>query len=381
MSDAAAPLRVSGQVGMLAASAAMAPTVTGGLTPVPAPTTVRPGALEPTATKRKSVLRWAGGSIGYIYVYMRGKQAAGERRRRLIDERDGAQALLAGTVRELGGIVLREKIQHPDLAALLESIARAEARRQAAHEDTDASEKQRENEESHLLTQEASAEMHWRTSDAAARDAEELLSTVDADVGKASSRLTKVRDERARLEREADAAAQAPDGKSSSASRAAGLRHEAQGLATELGALEERLARLEREQAELREKSSALRSAATAARTRLEQAGGARRQAASAMVATIAGHARDRAEAERAIADLTEQLGRATSQARPPAEPLLSAYQRIDRLQETIADRTINIADIERSSAHYDMRKLLTGVGLLTGMLLATATALWAVLK
>jgi hypothetical protein len=31
--------------------------------------------------------------------------------------------------------------------------------------------------------------------------------------------------------------------------------------------------------------------------------------------------------------------------------------------------------------AHYDQRKLLTGVGLLTSMLIATAAALWAALR
>ena len=31
--------------------------------------------------------------------------------------------------------------------------------------------------------------------------------------------------------------------------------------------------------------------------------------------------------------------------------------------------------------AHYDRRKLLTGVGLVTSMLVATAAALWAVLR
>ena len=43
-----------------------------------------------------------GESIGYIYVFLRGKLDAGERRRRLVEERAGAEALLAGALNELG---------------------------------------------------------------------------------------------------------------------------------------------------------------------------------------------------------------------------------------------------------------------------------------
>src|SRR3954469_16017686 len=72
-------------------------------------------------------LRWAGDSIGYIYVYMRGKLDAGERRRRLGEERDGAQAMLGGAIRDLGSAILRDGVQHPELTGLLEAIGRAEA--------------------------------------------------------------------------------------------------------------------------------------------------------------------------------------------------------------------------------------------------------------
>jgi hypothetical protein len=99
------------------------------------------------------------------------------------------------------------------------------------------------------------------------------------------------------------------------------------------------------------------------------------------MAASIAGRQRDRGAAEREAAELTAQLGRTAAEIRPPHTSLLSAYQNIDRLSETIAERTAEIAAVEQMQAHYDVRKLLTGVGLLTTMIIATAAALWAVLR
>src|SRR5262245_3214998 len=88
----------------------------------------------------RSRVRWLGESIWYIYVYLRGKLDAGERRRRLVEERTGAETLLAGALNELGQTVLREGVQHADLTGLLEAIGRAHARRETAAADTSASE-------------------------------------------------------------------------------------------------------------------------------------------------------------------------------------------------------------------------------------------------
>ena len=80
-------------------------------------------------------------------------------------------------------------------------------------------------------------------------------------------------------------------------------------------------------------------------------------------------------------AELTVQLGRVGAEVRPPHSALLASYGNIDRLSETIGDRAAQLAALEQARGHYDQRKLLTGVGLLTTMLIATAAALWAVLK
>jgi septal ring factor EnvC (AmiA/AmiB activator) len=99
------------------------------------------------------------------------------------------------------------------------------------------------------------------------------------------------------------------------------------------------------------------------------------------MAATIAGRQRDRADAERETAELTSQLGRVAADLRPPHATLLSGYQNIDRLNETIADRTAQLAAIEQARGHYDHRKLLAGVGVLTCMLVAISAALWKWLR
>jgi hypothetical protein len=323
----------------------------------------------------RSRFRWAGDSIGYIYVFLRDKLDAGERRRRLAEERLGAEALLSGALNELAAVVLREGVQHPDLTGLLEAIGRAHARRESAAADMAASEILQQAEANRLGAQEAAAEAEWTAAGQASHDADEILRDTAADRDLASARLTRLKDERSQIEREKtedDAGGEA---------RAAQLAHEALGLADEQRALDEQIERLDRQLADLRDRSAASRAAAASAKAKLEQAVASRREAASAMAASIAGRQRDRADAERETAELTEQLGRATNDLRPPQGVLLSAYQNIDRLNETIADRSAQIAAIEQTQAHYDQRKLLTGVGLLTSVLIATAAALWAVLK
>lgn len=318
-------------------------------------------------------LSWAGDAIGYIYVYLRDKLDAGARRRRLVEERAGAEALLSGAINDLAITVLREGVQHPDFTGLLEAIGRSHARREAAAADVDAADVLQQNEATRLGAQVEAADAEWTASDRTSRDADEILRGAAADRDTAGTRLGRVKDERARLSREMNAAG--------GDARAAQLAHDAVGLADEQRALEELTEKLDWQLADLRDNSAALRGAAAAAKAKLEQAVAARRDAASAMSASISGRQRDRAAAEKEAAALTEQLGRAAAEIRPPHGALLSAYQNIDRLTETIADRGAQIAAIEQLQAHYDQRKLLTGVGLLTSVLIATAAAVWAVLR
>jgi hypothetical protein len=335
-------------------------------------TTAERAAAQASA-ERLTGFSWAGDAIGYIYVYLRDKLDAGARRRRLIEERAGAEALLSGAINDLAATVLRDGVQHPDFTGLLEAIGRSHARREAAAADLDAADLLQQNEATRLGAQVEAAEAEWTASDRTSRDADEILRGAAADRDTAGARLARVKDERARLARELSAAG--------GDARAAQLAHDAVGLADEQRALEELTEKLDRQLADLRDNSAALRGAAAAAKAKLEKAVAARRDAASAMSASIAGRQRDRAAAEKEAAELTAQLGRTAAEIRPPHGALLSAYQNIDRLTQTIADRGGQIAHIEQMQAHYDQRKLLTGLGLLTSVLIATAAALWAVLR
>jgi chromosome segregation ATPase len=331
---------------------------------------------SPPATPT-SRLGWAGDSIGYIYVYLRGKVHAGERRRRLTEERVGAEAMLSGALTELALAVLKEGVTHPDLTGLLVAIGRAQARRDAAAADMAAADALQQAEATRLGAEEKTAEAGFTVADRASREAEEILRATTADRRTAGTRLGRVVDERQRLERALQGEESGPSG----AARTADLTHQYEGLASEQRALEEQVARLDRQLTDLRAKAAGLRATAAEAKAKLDHAVAALRQAASAMAASIAGRQRDRGDAEREIADLTAQLGRATAQARPPHTVLLSTYQNIDRLAATIVDRSAQLAVLEQTRGHYDHRKLLTGVGLLTSMLIGAAAALWAVLK
>lgn len=334
-----------------------------------------PGALarEGASAPPPGKIRWAFSSIGYIYVFLRAKLAAGERRRRLIEERDGAETLLGGAIRDLGSTVLREGVQHPDLTGLLEAIGRAEAKREGAIADLAVSEHQKVVEEARLAEREAALEAEWKHADAASREADDVLHAASAESETAFARLRRVRDDRARLEREAAAAAEQPGGET----RVVHLKHQSEGLLAEARTLEEQTSRLETQLADLRDKSAALRTSAGAARSKLDEATALRRQSASAMAASIAGHVRERADAEREGVELTEQLGRAALQARPAVSSLLSVFQRVDRLHETILDRNSALAALEAAASHYDQRKLLSGVAFSLLLIAGAIAGLW----
>jgi hypothetical protein len=366
-----------GQMAALSATAAISRTMLASSVPrLTGPQTVAmPGALHTPrpAGPPPTGLVFALHSIGYIFVFLRGKLAAGERRKRLIEERDGAETLLSGAVRDLGSTVLRDGVQHPDLTGLLEAIGRAEARREGAIADLAASEHQKVVEEARFAEREAAFEGEWKAADGSSREADEVLRAATSEHGTALGRLRRVRDERARLEREAEAAQNTPGGES----RVAHLKHDAEGLEGEARALEEQVGRLDKQLVDLREKSSVLRGAAGAARSKLDEAIASRRQAAAAMTASVASHVRERAAAEREGAELTEQLGRAALQARPAVSSLLSVFQRIDRLHETIIDRNRELAALERAAAAYDGRKLFTGLGIVAFVIAAAVVSLW----
>ncbi len=154
------------------------------------------------ADKPKRGLSWAGDAIGYIYVYVRDKVDAGARRRRLTEERAGAEALLSGALNELAATVLREGVQHADFTGLLEAIGRAHARREAAAADLEAAETLQQNEATRLGALVEAAEGEWTANDRTSREADEILRGAAEDRDTAGARLARVKDERTRLTRE-----------------------------------------------------------------------------------------------------------------------------------------------------------------------------------
>src|SRR5688572_1294918 len=223
-------------------------------------------AMAGVAPGSRSRAHWIGDSIGYIYVYLRGKLDAGERRRRLVEERAGAEALLAGAVNELGQLVLRDGVQHPEVTGLLEAIGRAHARREAAVADTATSETLQQAEEARLGTQQSAAEEEWSRAERASREFEEIVRGAATDRRTAETQLARVKDERTRVSREA-AAGPAVTGEA----RQAHLAHELAGLVAEQRALEEQVSRLDRQLADLRSKAAALRSSAASAKAKLDE--------------------------------------------------------------------------------------------------------------
>ena len=277
--------------------------------------------------------------------------------------------MLSGAFNELALSVLREGITapRPDRAPggdrARPGPARSGGRRHGGGRRLQQAEATR------LAAQEAAAEKQWSAADGAADEADEIVRAVTTDRRAVEAHLAQGQG-RARASGTRDRAA-----RRCGPARDAEVAHESAGLAAEQAALEARLASFEAQIADLRGQAVGARSAAAARQEALDQAVAARRQAASAMAASIAGRQRDRAEAEREVADLTGQLGRAAAQARPPHTSLLSTYQNIDRLSEMIGERSAQLALLVEANARYDQRKLITGVGLVTTMLLASAAA------
>ena len=233
---------------------------------------IRPGPRRGAgAGGHRSRVRWLGESIGYIYVYLRSKLDAGERRRRLLEERAGAEALLAGALNELGQIVLRDGIQHAELTGLLEAIGRAHARREAAAADAATSESLQQNEATRLG--EPAVGRRGR-------------------VGRRRQGQPRVRADPARRDRRPPHGGHAPGARQGRAgadrarhrdesgpvgdARLAQLAHDAAGLAAEQRALEENAERLDAQLADLRDKAG---DAARRRRGGEGEAGSGRRRA------------------------------------------------------------------------------------------------------
>jgi hypothetical protein len=297
-------------------------------------------------------------AIRYVFRHVGGRLAAEGRKRALVEERAGARRLIEGALLELGKVVLGDPTQAPELGALTEAAADARARGGAATADLASAEQFRASEDLRLDQQQATAESELGARETSAARLDDSLRQLDGQRREVEAGLEGL---------SGDAR---PDTSPDDRAR----------IDAERAALHARRSHLVDEIAIFRERGAALRASTMAARAKLEQAIVARRQADAAVAAAIGGRARDRADAESRLREVTLEIGRAAYQRRVAAPELLSRYPRINRLEETIADRTAAIASIDRLFDITDVRKLVAGLSLLTVVVGVVGVGLWALL-
>ena len=263
------------------------------------------------------------GAMTYVFHYTRGRLDAEGRRRRLVEEREGAIRQVEGALFELGQVALVDSpSMGPELAERVAAVKRTQARREAAIADLAAAEKFQAAEDLRLGLAEAAAESEWKACEAGAAETERLLRQFEAE-----------------------------------------RRDDDHFHAT-------------------RERAAALRASTVGSRTKLDQVIASRRQVASSMAASRAGHARDRAEAERQIRELTVEIGRAVRKGASSGSAAAGALRdRLERLEALAAERGREIILVERSLGRFDNRKLAAGVGLLAAVAVVLVLVLWVILR
>jgi len=289
----------------------------------------------------------------YVFTTIRGRMDAEERRRHLVAETEGARRMAEGTLVEIGQTVVAQGITHPELQLLVDSLTKQRARRETVSSDLAAAEKFQASEDLRLGLLESAAENEWKSCSDAAREAELALGRNEAEKREAREALAK--HHAARIE-----GAPPP---------------------TDRATLDQRLAALDAQYRTLRERAAALRASTLAAKTRLEQTTANRRQAATAVSASVAGHARERGELDAEIRSLTTRIGLTALEYRVPSPFLTPAYERFDRLQATTRGHQTELTRIERSKGGIDRPRFAAGVGLILGVLGACGAGLWALLR
>jgi hypothetical protein len=293
--------------------------------------------------------------LRYVFTYVRGRIDAEDQRRALIEELDGARRLSQGAYFELGQIVLEQAATARELAGPIEAAKLAEVRRTTAIADLAAAEKFQASDDLRLGMEQASAENELQACERGAAELDKTLRQIEGEL------------------RENDAALGRGN---NDPSRTSTDRND-----TDPAALRLKRADLEEQYGSQRERAAALRASTIAARAKMDQTIVARRQAATAMAASIVGHARARSDAEASIRELVMEIGRVATEIRFPLPALSPGYARASRLEQTIADRERQIAGIGRMVNEYNPSKLAAGLGLLSAILCVLGASLWALLR
>ena len=307
---------------------------------------------------------------------LRDKVDAGARRRRLAEERPAPRPCSPAPSTSWRRAVLREGVQHADFTGLLEAIGRAHARREAAAADLEAAETLQQNEATRLGALGRPPRPNGRPTTGPAATPTRSCAAPPRIANTAGARLTR-REGRAGARRRARWAAtrgarrgprswrMTPSGSPTSSAR---WRSDSSGSIASWPIC----ATIRRTRV----------TAAAAAKAKLEAAAPRGATPPPRWAASIAGRQRDRADAEKRGGGADRAAG--PDGRRDPG----AAGRRCSRPTRTsIASPTRSPIAARRSppssrcQAHYDQRKLLTGVGLLTSMLMATAAALWAAFR
>jgi hypothetical protein len=296
---------------------------------------------------------WA--ALRYVFAYVRGRIAAEDRKRNLVAERDGAQQLVEGALFTLGQILVAQEVSAPEVASLIERVAKERVRRDAAAADLAAAEQMQLSNDLRLGIHQSNAENDWVACATGAVEIDRLLRQIEDERRGAL-------DDKGRLRATSGDAGTVTENR-------------------ERGALDQKRTLLDEQYASLRERAAALRATTIARRATFDQATAARRQAAAAVTASIAALVRERAEADQQLRLLTIQTGRAATQARLPLPALQAGYAQLSRLEATIADRERQIASVQRRLARTDRRKLAIGAGLMVAIAAVVGAGAWALLR
>lgn len=314
------------------------------------------GAAVPAGWRRP----WQ--DVFYLVTFVRGRLATQERKRNLVEQREGARRLLEGTLFGLGQLALAETPAPQELAELADAVAQARKRREGAVADLAAAEKLQVSEDLRLGIEQSTAETDWNNCAARAGDLDRLLESLDDERREVDESLQRLRAPR-------------PVGSAAASTGPDEGR---------IAALEKKRSLIEEQYRSSRERAAALRASTLAARAKFDQATASRRQAATALAANLSAHARDRGDAETSIRELTIRIGSESARLQVPRPALAAEYENVARMQAAIATHDQQMAILEgmqmQNVDRDDSRKLAMGFGVLAVLLTAIGAGAWALL-
>ncbi len=307
-------------------------------------------------------------AVPYVFELVAARRKLRTQRARLVDLQANDEPLLTAAFADLGAAVRKADLHHPALDPVLTLIAASDHRKSSAVSASGEATRQHEIEDRRLATEEAAFLADWQPADQRAAELEGVRDDTLGECKGTTAALARLQETRQRFEAEAverEAGAASRPALAEGRAFAAGLRRQVAALAPAESDLKEETSALDERIIELRARAEAQRTEATAKRVRLDGAIAARRQVATDLQTSLASQAREQAEAEREIHELTQQLGQVAARARPFSPALQDAFLRLDNLQDTNQARRNDLDQLDATLASYDKRKFRIGVAML----------------